>query len=105
MLSFEPQNLSDHKQHALMFKNDKFRFNPQKDLVLSMSYQFVANLNPGQFTPWDSQWLKNLNGILKKEKLNSIKQIRLVRLLRTNNLGNRYIIFMDIWWGKTMNYM
>ncbi len=71
-----------------MFKNDKFTFNPQKDLVLSMPYQFVANLKTGQLTPLDNQWLKNLNEILKKAKSNSIKQIRLVRLLRTNYFGN-----------------
>jgi hypothetical protein len=63
-------------------------FNPQKDLVHSMSYQFIANLEPGQFTPLDIWWLKNLKRIFKKAKLTSIKQIRLVRLLRTNYFGN-----------------
>jgi hypothetical protein len=56
-----------------------------------MPYRFVANLEPGQFTPLNKWWLKNLNRILKKAKLNSIKQIRLVRLLRTNYFGNRAI--------------
>jgi hypothetical protein len=95
MPSFEPQNQSVCKQHISMFKNDKFTFNPQKDLVLSMLYQFVANLKSGQFTPLDNQWLKNLNGILKKAKSNSIKQIRLVRLLRTNYFGNHSITFRN----------
>jgi hypothetical protein len=53
MPSFEPQNETVRKQHAVMFKHDKFMFHPQKDLVLSMPYQFVANLEPGQFTPLD----------------------------------------------------
>jgi hypothetical protein len=53
MLSFEPQNETVRKQHATMFKNDKFTFHPQKELVLSMLYQFVAYLEPGLFTPWD----------------------------------------------------
>jgi hypothetical protein len=88
MPSFEPQNESVHKRHASMFKNDVCTFNPQKDLVLSMPYQFVANLEPGQFTHLDNKWLKNLNKILKKARLNSIKQIRLVRLLRANYVGN-----------------
>ena len=57
-------------------------------MVLSTPYQFVANLEPGQFTPLDTQWLKNLKKILKEAKLNSIKQIRLVRLLKTNYVGN-----------------
>jgi hypothetical protein len=74
-----------------MFKHDKFTFQPWKDLVLTMPYQFVAHLEPGRFIPLDKQWLKNLKKILKKAKLNSIKQIRLVRLLKTNYIGNRTI--------------
>ncbi len=95
MPSFEPQNETVCRPHAVMFKHDKFTFNPQKDLVLSMPYQFVANLEPGQFTPLDIQQLKNKKKILKKAKLNSIKQIRLVRLLKTNYVGNQTITFKN----------
>jgi hypothetical protein len=63
MPSFEPQNETVCKQHAVMFKHDKFTFHPQKDLVLSMPYQFVANFEPGQFTPLDKLWLKNAKKI------------------------------------------
>jgi hypothetical protein len=38
MPSFEPQNETAYKQHAVMFNYDKFTFHPQKDLVLSMPY-------------------------------------------------------------------
>jgi hypothetical protein len=60
MPSFEPKNETVCKQHAIMFKHDKFTFHPRKDMVLSMLYQFVANLEPGQLTPLDTRWLKNL---------------------------------------------
>jgi hypothetical protein len=63
MPSFEPQNETVHKRHAVMFKHDKFTFHPQKDLVLSIPYQFVSNLEPGQFTPLDKLWLKNVKKI------------------------------------------
>ncbi len=64
MPSFEPQNQSVCKRHdATMFKNDKFTFHPQKDLVLSMPYQFVVNLKLGEFTPLDKFWLKNVKKI------------------------------------------
>jgi hypothetical protein len=53
MASFEPQNETVCKQHAIMFEDDKYMFHHQKDLVLSMPYQFVANLEPGHFTPLD----------------------------------------------------
>jgi hypothetical protein len=78
-----------------MFKHDKFTFHPRKDLVLSMPYQFVANLEPGQFTLLDTQWLENMKKILKKAKLNSIIQIRLVRLLKMNYIGNCTITFKN----------
>ena len=60
MPSFEPQNETARRRHAGMFKHNKFMFHPQKDLVLSMPYQNVANLEPGQFTSLDVQWLKKL---------------------------------------------
>ncbi len=47
MPSFEPQNKTVCIQHAGMFKHDKYTFHPQKDLVFSMPYDFVANLKPG----------------------------------------------------------
>ncbi len=65
--SFEPQNETVCKRHAVMFKHDKYTFHPQKDLVLSMPYQFVANLEPGQFTPLDIRWLKNVKKIKKRQ--------------------------------------
>jgi hypothetical protein len=44
-----------------MFKNDKYTFNAQKDLVLSMPYWFVSNLQTGgQFTPLVNEWHRNL---------------------------------------------
>jgi hypothetical protein len=52
MPSFEPQNETVRKRHPIMFKHDKFMFHPRKDLVLSMPYQFVANLEPGQLIHW-----------------------------------------------------
>jgi hypothetical protein len=60
-----------------------------------MPYQFVANLEPSRFTPLDVQWLKKLMKIIKKVKLNSIKQIRLARLLKTNYVGIRTITFKN----------
>jgi hypothetical protein len=95
MPSFEPQNEPVCKRHAVMFKHDKFTFHPQKDLVLSMPYQFVANLEPGRFTPLETRWFKNVKKIYKKAKLNSIKQIRLVRLSMTNYVVNQTMTFKN----------
>ncbi len=67
MPSFESQNETVRKQHAGMFKHDKFMFHPQKDLVLSTPYQFVVNLEPGQFTSLDKLWIKNVTKIKKRQ--------------------------------------
>jgi hypothetical protein len=95
MPSFESQNETVCKRHAVMFKHDKFTFHPQNDLVLSMPYQFFANLEPGQFTPLDKLWIRNVKKILEKAKLNFIKQIRLVRLTKTNYVGNQTMTFKN----------
>ncbi len=74
---FEPQNKTVRIRHTGMFKHDKYTFHPQKDLVFSMPYDFVANLKPGHWTLLVNLWLKSVKKILKKAKTNSIKQIRL----------------------------
>ncbi len=58
MPSFEPQNETVRKQHATMFKYDKFTFHPQKDLVLSMPYQFVDNLECVNLPHWMKNGLR-----------------------------------------------
>ncbi len=60
-----------------------------------MPYQFVFHLKLGEFTPLDKLWLKNVKKILKKLKLNSIKQLRLVRLSKMNYVGNQTMTFKN----------
>jgi hypothetical protein len=95
MPSFEPQNETVCKRHAVMFKRDMFTFHPQKDLVLSMLYHFVVSLELGQFTPLDKLWLKNVKKFLKKAKSNSIKHLSFVMLSRTNYVGNQKMTFKN----------
>jgi hypothetical protein len=95
MQSFEPQNKTVRIRHVGMFKHDNYTFHPQKDLVLSMPYEFVANLEPGQFTSLDKLWLKSVKKIFRKAKLNSIKQIRLVRLPKKHYFGSQTMTFKN----------
>jgi hypothetical protein len=78
-----------------MFKHDKDTFHPQKDVVFSMPYEFVANLEPSKLTSLDKLWLKSVRKILKKAKKNSIKQIRLVRLPKKNSFVNQTMTFKN----------
>jgi hypothetical protein len=66
MQSFELLKETVCKQHSGMFKHDKYTFHPQKDLVLSMPNEFVANLEPGKLTSLDKLWLKSVTKIFKK---------------------------------------
>ncbi len=78
-----------------MLKHDKYTFHPQKYLVLSIPYEFFANLEPGEITSLDKLWLKSVRKILKKAKKNSIKQIRHVRLPKKNYFGNQTMTFKN----------
>jgi hypothetical protein len=91
--SFECQNKTVRVQHAGMFKHDKYTFHPQKDLLFSMPYDFVAYLKPGHWTLLDNLWLKSVKKILKQAKTNSTKQIRPVRLPKKHFIGNQTMSF------------
>jgi hypothetical protein len=54
MPSFEPQNETVHKRHAIMFKYNKYTFHPQKDLVLSMPVSLFLIWNLVNLLHWIS---------------------------------------------------
>jgi hypothetical protein len=49
-----------------------------------MPFEFIRNLKVDQFTVLPSKWLKNVNIISKKAKVNSIEKMIFFRLLRVN---------------------
>jgi hypothetical protein len=78
-----------------LFKDDNYTFQPNDDLVKSLPYDFVKTLKAGIFSPFDKMWMKKLQTILKKAQSNSIKRLRLVRLLKVNDFGKQSNDYMN----------
>jgi hypothetical protein len=68
-----------------MFKEDTFSFTPIDDLVLSMPFEFICTLKVGTWTPIDRNWLQRLQKHLSQADKNSIKQVRFIRKIVTDN--------------------
>jgi hypothetical protein len=66
MPSYEPQNTSVCTRHSKMFKHDAFTFHPNDDLVMSLPFKFIKDLEVGKYTPLDKLWLKRLHANLEK---------------------------------------
>jgi len=68
-----------------MFKEDTFSFTPIDELVLSMPFDFIRNLKVGVWTNIERNWLKRLHKHLAQAENNSIKQVKLIRKIVTDN--------------------
>jgi len=68
-----------------MFKEDTFSFTPVDELVLSMPFQFIRNLKVGVWTNIERNWLKRLQKHLTQAENTSIKQVRFIRKIVTDN--------------------
>jgi len=68
-----------------MFKEDTFSFTPIDELVLSMPFEFIRNLKVGVWTNIERHWLKRLQKHLAQAENNSIKQVRFIRKIVTDN--------------------
>ncbi len=107
MPSYESQNTSVCMRHSKMFKHDAFTFHPNHDLVMSLPFKFIEDLEVDKYTPLEKLWLKRLHANLKNSEQNSIERIRLVRLIKPFDLkntsneyknideGNIYEVYMD----------
>ena len=73
------------QRHPTMFKEGTYIFTPIDELVLSMPFEFIRTLKVGTWTPIDRNWLQRLHKHLRQADTNSIKQVRLIRRIVTNN--------------------
>jgi len=78
-----------------MFKEDTFiftpidelvlSFTPIDELVLSMPFEFIRNLKVGVWTNIERNWLKRLQKHLPQAENTSIKEVRFIRKIVTDN--------------------
>ncbi len=88
MNNYKVSNNSIRRRHSDMFKNDDFFFCPTNDLVKSMPFDFVNNLN-GKLTKLDKKWLQGIEKTLKQAVSNSIKDVTFVRTIMNDNMSGK----------------
>ena len=61
-----------------MFREDTLTFTPIDELVMTMNFEFISNLNIGTWTRLDQSWLRRLHTFLTHSDNHAIKQIKFV---------------------------
>jgi hypothetical protein len=77
--NFQANNSTLRARHLKMFKKDTYKFEPIKELVLTMHFGFIDSLKKG----WNhiyKRWLEKLKQHLKNAGNRLIKQIRFKQL-------------------------
>ncbi len=99
MKMYERGNNDTHKRHPTMFKDKKdhyYSFGPSDELVKTLSFEFVANLNGGAYTRLPSKWMSSIRSKLNQSQRNLITSIQLVRsLMPSNNLGGIFPLTVE----------
>ena len=83
--NYQYGNCGIRERHPTMFKEDTFSFTPIDDLVLSMPFEFIRNLKVDVWTNIERNWLKRLQKHLAQAENTSIKQVRFIRKIVTDN--------------------
>ena len=83
--TYQHGNAGVREQHPTIFKEGTYIFNPIDDLVLSMPFELIRKLKVGTWTPIDRNWLQRLYKHLTQADKNSIKQVRFIRKINTDN--------------------
>ena len=83
--TYQHGNAGVRERHPTIFKEGTYIFNPINDLVLSMPFEFICKLKVGTWTPIDRNWLQKLHKHLTQADNNSIKHVRFIRRIVTDN--------------------
>jgi hypothetical protein len=84
--NFEVDNDSLRDRHPDIFKNQEFLFCPTNDLIKSMPYDFVDELEENKWTKLDKKWLKGVKKTLQQAQANSVKNVKLMRIIMKEDI-------------------
>ncbi len=90
MNEYEESNATIQARHPKLFKDDAYKFEASKDLLMCMPFDFIDGLKDKKWTRIDQRWLAKLMRHLKKAQSSNIKKIRFTRQI------GRLDIFMII---------
>jgi hypothetical protein len=79
MDEYEESNTTIQARHPKLFKDDNYKFEASKELVMCMLFDFIDGLKDEKWTSIDHKWLFKLMTHLKKAQSSNIKQIRFIR--------------------------
>jgi hypothetical protein len=79
MDEYEESNATIQVGHHKLFKDDTYKFEASKELVMCMPFDFINGLQDKNWTCIDHKWLARLMKHLKKAQSSNIKQIKFIR--------------------------
>jgi hypothetical protein len=79
MDEYEERNATIQARHPKLFKDDTYRFEASKELVMCMPFDFIDGLKDGKWTHIDKKKMARLMKHLKTAQSSNIKQIRFIR--------------------------
>ena len=79
MDAYEESNATIRARHPKLFKEDTYKFEASKDLLMCMPFDFIDGLKDKKWTHIHKKWLARLMKHLKKAQSSNIKQIRFIR--------------------------
>ncbi len=79
MDEYDESNATIRARHPKLFKEDTYKFEASKDLLMCMPFDFIDGLKDKKLPRIDQKWLARLMRHLKKAQSSNIKQIRFIR--------------------------
>jgi hypothetical protein len=79
MDEYEESNATIQARHPKLSKEDTYKFEASKDLLMCMPFDFIDGLKDKKWTCIDKKWLARLMRHLKKAQSININQIRFIR--------------------------
>ena len=75
---YEESNATIQARHPKLFKEDTYKFEASKDLLMCMPFDFIDGLMDKKLTRIGQRWLAKFMRHLKKAQSSNIKQIRFI---------------------------
>jgi hypothetical protein len=72
---YQNANRTLREWHPTLFQNETYMFQPNNDLVMTLPFKYVNQLEREKWTPLEEKWLKKVKQTLRQAETNSIRSI------------------------------
>jgi len=87
---YQRANNTIRLRHPSFFRQDKYIFQPNDDLIMTLPFKWIQTLKNGEWTKLEKNWLTKINNNLNQASKNTVTSVRLVRCI-----GNS--VHPDVW--------